>query len=97
MSFAIQFTTESEIDLDAFTARERRIIIDGIKAHLVHDADQPSRRRKQLRPNPIAPWELRIENYRVFYELKDAQTVTIIATGYKSHNELYIRGQKVEI
>jgi len=50
-----------------------------------------------LHPNPIAPWELRIDRYRVFYRLEADAIVKVIAVGVKEHNDLYIRGEKVEL
>jgi mRNA-degrading endonuclease RelE of RelBE toxin-antitoxin system len=51
-----------------FRKNKRRIISDGITLFLTHDANVETRRRKPLRPNRIAPWELRIDEYRVFYD-----------------------------
>ena len=49
---------------------------------------------KPLEPNALADWELRIGDYRVFYDIDLAETtVKIKAIGYKEHNRLYIRGQ----
>ena len=62
----------------------------------MEEADIESSRRKQLRPNELAPWELRAGKYRVFYEL-GAGEVKVVAIGYKEHNELLIRGRKVEL
>jgi mRNA-degrading endonuclease RelE of RelBE toxin-antitoxin system len=53
-------------------------------------------RRKLLEPNNLAPWELRIDDYRVFYDIED-DTVHVTAVGYKHHNDLYIRGRKVRL
>ena len=49
-----------------------------------------------MRPNPLAPWELRIGDRRVFYEVREG-SVRVLAIGHKVHNELFIRGQKVKI
>ena len=49
-----------------------------------------------MRPNPLAPWELRIGDYRVFYEIGE-DIVRVLAIGHKLHNELFIQGQRVEI
>jgi hypothetical protein len=35
--------------------------------------------------------------YRVFYQVEGAATVTIAAIGHKEHNDLLIRGKRVEI
>jgi mRNA-degrading endonuclease RelE of RelBE toxin-antitoxin system len=97
MAFQIKLTTDAEGDLAYFKAREQRIILEGIKTHLQVEADQESKRRKKLGLNPLAPWELRIDNYRVFYEVEEIRTVWIIAIGWKEHNDLYIRGDKVSL
>ena len=94
MHFEIKMTSEAEEDLNYFRAYERGVIVDGMKNHLRIDADKESKRRKRLRPNPIAPFELRIDNYRVFYDLED-RTVWVISVGWKEHNDVYIRGKKV--
>ena len=97
MKFEIRFVRSADQDLEFYTAREQRIILDAIADFLEADANVESKRRKQLRPNPVAPWELRIGDYRVFYEIRDAALVRVLAIGHKVHNELFIRGQGVEI
>jgi mRNA-degrading endonuclease RelE of RelBE toxin-antitoxin system len=97
MQFQVIFTPSAEVDLNYFQVAEKRIIIDAIKIHLKIDANIPTKRRKQLRENPIAPWELRIDKYRVFYEFETDIQVKIIAIGYKEHNDLFIRGKQVEL
>lgn len=84
-------------DLDYYQAQEQRIILGGIRTFLRADADVKSRRRKQLRQSPFAPWELRIGDYRVFYEVKPEGLVRVLAVGHKIHNDLLIRGERVEI
>ncbi len=44
-------------------------MMDGIEKQLFHVPLKETRNRKPLRPNPIAPWELRIGNLRVFYDI----------------------------
>ena len=70
--------------------------------HHQHLENQPmlaSRKRKVLRPNPIAPWELKLGDIRVFYEVMQtpAPLVTIKAIGVKENNELFIGGERVVI
>ena len=59
--------------------------------------EEPYFSRISHRDNALGPWELRIENYRVFYELADGTTVKIVAIGYKEHNDLFIRGRRVQL
>lgn len=97
MPFEVILTPSAEADLDHFKPSERRLLFDSFRRYLQHDANVEGRRRKRLRDNPLAPWELRVGNYRVFYQLGEETTVKIVAVGYKQHNELFIRGRRVQI
>lgn len=97
MPFQVILTPNADTDLDYFKRFEQRLMVGAAKRYLRNDADVESQHRKRLRPNPLAPWELRLGKYRVFYDLVDAETVKIIAIGYKEHNDLFIRGQRVEL
>jgi mRNA-degrading endonuclease RelE of RelBE toxin-antitoxin system len=97
VQFQIVLTPGAEADLAHFKAVDQRVIVGAIRAQLTTDADSESRRRKRLSANPVAPWELRVGDHRVFYEIEADATVTILAVGVKKHNELFIRGRKVEL
>ncbi len=58
-----------------------------------------ARNRKPLRPNPIAPWELRIGALRVFYEVAphEGGAVRILAIGKKTGSVLHIGGQAIKL
>src|SRR5215510_4100514 len=93
MEFTVNITPSAREDIRYLKVYEQRIIASGIRTYLTQDALVETERRKLLEPNDLAPWELRIDRYRVFYDVEDA-TVQIIAVGYKEHNDLYIRGRK---
>lgn len=97
MKFEVEFTPGAEEDLDYYAQYVQRIIVKAILVHLQFDANVPTKRRKQLRPNPLAPWELRVSEYRVFYEIQEDMKVKVVAIGHKEHNDLFIRGKKAEI
>ena len=97
MKFEVKLTRSADGDIDVYTAWEQRIIFNAISAFLEVDADVPTKRRRQLRPNPLAPWELRIGDYRVFYEIREGRIVRVLSVGHKEHNVLFIRGRRVEI
>jgi mRNA-degrading endonuclease RelE of RelBE toxin-antitoxin system len=97
MRYSVRLTASAADDLSFFAARERRIIADAMVRFLEVDAEVASHRRKQLRPNPVSPWELRAGEYRVFYEIAGEGVVRVLAIGYKVHSELHIRGHKVEL
>ena len=95
MRFRIRFTPSADRDLRHFRTYEQRIVHDGTKRYLLQDADVESKKRKQLRANELAPWELRLGDFRVFYQVEAPDQVKVIAVGVKTHNDLYIRGSKV--
>jgi mRNA-degrading endonuclease RelE of RelBE toxin-antitoxin system len=97
MKFQIKLTQSAEEDLGHFKVYEMRVIIDAIKGYLGEDADVENKRRKKLTVNPLAPWELRVGSYRIFYDIEEEYLVKIVAIGYKEHNELLIRGRRVEL
>jgi len=97
MKFAFTLVPSADQDLTYYKVREQKIILEAIRRFLGVDADVESKRRKQLRPNPMAPWELRVGDYRVFYEVRPEGLVRVLAVGHKVHNELFIRGRKAEI
>ncbi len=97
MNFEIRFVPSADEDLDYYDARRQRIILDAIARFLESDADVETRRRKRLRPGSLAPWELRVGDNRVFYEIVPQGIVRVLAVGHKAHNELFVRGRKVEL
>jgi mRNA-degrading endonuclease RelE of RelBE toxin-antitoxin system len=84
-------------DLDWCAVREQRLILEAVERYLAADADVETRRRKHLRHSPLAPWELRIGRYPVFYVVLETGLVKLLAVGHKEHNDLFIRGRKVEL
>lgn len=59
----------------------------------------PTRNRKVLRANLLAPWELRIGDLRVYYEVKDEPVAVVIvnAIGVKERDRVVIGGEEVEL
>ncbi len=97
MNFSVRLTDSAIEDLDFFRTNERRIIADGIALFLAQDANVETRRRRSLRLNRLAQWELRLGDYRVFYDFAEDDIVKIVAVGHKEHNDLYIRGRKAKL
>lgn len=97
MKYNIEVEQSANGDLNYYDKFNQTIIVKAILEYLQKDANIETRKRKQLRHNILAPWELRVGKYRVFYEITANQIVKILAIGHKEHNELYIRGRKVEI
>ena len=66
---------------------------------LTHEPTVATRHRKVLRANAVAPWELRIGDLRVYYEVKDdpERVVVVKAIGVKHRNRVLIGGEEVEL
>ena len=72
-------------------AGQARAVLDSVDAQLQHQPTVETRNRKPMRPNPIAPWELRIGDLRVYYEVDTAEAaVRILAVGVKDRNVVRI-------
>jgi len=52
-----------------------------------------------MRPNPLAPWELRVGTLRVYYDVEEEpeRRVLIRAVGVKARNQVRIGGKELEL
>ena len=96
MAYDVRFVRSAEDDLAWYRKNEQQLIYNATTRLLQNDADMEGKKRKRLRPNRLAPWELRIGKYRVFYEFTD-DAVRILAVGHKERHQLLIRGAIVEL
>jgi len=76
----------------------RRVLKDGIRKHLVEgDPLETTKNKFRLRrPSPYAEFELRLENWRVFYRVRK-KVVEIVLLGEKRGNALLIGGEEFEL
>jgi mRNA-degrading endonuclease RelE of RelBE toxin-antitoxin system len=98
--FEINFTPTAANHVRAYRKFEQQIILDAIEEQLTSEPTTETRNRKQLGENDLSDWELRVEKYRVFYDVViegDSATVQIKAVGHKEHNTLYIGGREVQL
>jgi hypothetical protein len=73
-------------------------VLEQIEVQLTYQPNVETRNRKRLRPNPLAPWELRIGEIRVFYDVNaDVASVRGIAVGQKEGNRLTIGGEEISL
>ena len=95
MRFEIEFTPEALEDVVFFKKHERRRIIEGIESQLERQPAVETRNRKRLRPNQLAEWELRIDKFRVFYDVDTREGhVRVVSVGCKRGNRLVIREEE---
>ncbi|HEX9733914.1 MAG TPA: type II toxin-antitoxin system RelE/ParE family toxin [Thermoanaerobaculia bacterium] len=96
--FKIDITRTAYGHLASFQQYDRNRIFDGIKDQLTHQPNLEARNRKELRDNPIADWELRIDPFRIFYEVdEESRVVTIVGVGIKERDKLIIDGEEIRI
>jgi mRNA-degrading endonuclease RelE of RelBE toxin-antitoxin system len=97
MPYRIEFTAEARAHVRVLAARQQAMLRDAINAQLVHEPTIATRNRKPLRENDVAPWELRVGELRVFYDVveqADHQIVVIQAVGIKRGSRLRIGGEE---
>lgn len=99
MPYRIEYSPEAEDHLRMLTARQQMAILDTVDEQLVHQPAVETRNRKPMRPNPMAPWELRAGNLRVYYEVEDTPepVVLILAVGIKKRNRVQIGGEVIRL
>ena len=81
------------------TAGQRSTVLGAIEKQLTNEPSKETRNRKPLRPNPVAPWELRVQQMRVFYEVNEGPppVVQILAVGIKTRETLRIGGEEIKL
>ena len=65
---------------------------------VLHQPTVVTRNRKPLQPNPLARFELRIAELRVYYEV-DAEwrVVELRAVGIKDRDRVFIGGEEIDL
>ena len=99
MPYRVEYSPEAEDHLRALTARQRTTVLDAVDERLPHEPTVETKKRKPMRPNPVAPWELRIGNLRVYYDVEEEpdRVVKIRAVGVKERNTVRIGNEVVEL
>ncbi len=99
MAYRIEYSPEAEDHLRALTARQQAIVLDTVDAQLMYEPTVETRNRKPMRPNPLAPWELRIGNLRVYYDVEEEPepVVYVRAVGVKQRNRVRIGKEVIDL
>lgn len=93
--FTIDLSDDALEELRQFRKRDSTIILDEIERQLTYQPNVETRNRKPLRAHPLGEWELRIDKFRVFYDIDtENETVLVKAVGVKIGNKLFIRGKE---
>ena len=98
MSYRIEYSPSAVEHLRALKARQAQVVLDSVDKQLRHQPTVETRNRKPMRPNPVAPWELRIGDLRVYYEVDAAESIVhILAVGLKQRNAVRIGKEIFEL
>lgn len=99
MPYRVEYSPEAEDHLRALTARQRTTVFDTVDEQLPHEPTVETKNRKPMRPNPVAPWELRIGNLRVYYDVEEEPdgVVKVRAVGVKQRNKVRIGNEVIEL
>jgi len=98
MLFQVRFTPRASDELRSFRKIEQKQVVEAVKTQLLHEPLSITRNRKKLRPNELAEWELRIGDFRIFYDVDEAdQIVSVRAVGYKTGSRLMINGKEFDL
>jgi mRNA-degrading endonuclease RelE of RelBE toxin-antitoxin system len=93
----VAYSPEAEDHLWGLTARQRRVVVDSISQQLRHQPNVETRNRRRMRPSPLAPWELRVGDFRVYYDIEQKERVVHIrAVGVKDRNLVRIGNEVIE-
>ncbi len=98
MGIEIRWSPDARDHLRRLSAHLHALVLDEVERHLTQRPDEPTQKQKQLAENPLATWELRLGDIRVFYDVnREENTVDIVAVGVKEHNRLRIASEEVEL
>jgi mRNA-degrading endonuclease RelE of RelBE toxin-antitoxin system len=93
--YEIEMAPEAQQDFNSFRKVEQTRIRAAIEAQLRHQPNVATRNRKRMRPHYLTEWELRIGDFRVFYDVQpQVLLVRVAAIGQKKGNRLFFRGQE---
>ncbi len=99
MKYRIEYSPDTEDHFRVLTTRQQVTVLDTVEKQLQYQPDVETRNRRPMRPNPIAPWELRIGNLRVYYDIEDdpEYAVYIRAIGIKERSSVRIGKEVIKL
>ncbi|HVR71278.1 MAG TPA: type II toxin-antitoxin system RelE/ParE family toxin [Vicinamibacteria bacterium] len=98
MACRIDFSPEADDHIAALSAFERARLLDEIAIQLIEQPSVETRRRKRMRPNPVAQYRLRVGNLRVYYDVDEAEgRVLVKAVGVKVRDKVYVGRKEIDL
>ena len=94
MGYEIEFADDVHGHLRDLNAAQRKTVLEEIEKQLTHEANVRTKNRKPMEPNPLASWELRAGDLRVYYDVQsEPPVVFVLAIGVKVRNEVRVGGK----
>jgi mRNA-degrading endonuclease RelE of RelBE toxin-antitoxin system len=79
MPYRIEFVNAAKADLRALRKTDQVKVLDKIEAHLIHQPTLQSKSRiKSLRPGTFPPFRLRVDKFRVYYDVNESEQLVIV-------------------
>jgi len=99
LPYRIDYSPDAEDHMHVLTARQKAIILDAVDDQLIYQPMGETKNRKPMRPNPMAPWELRVGDLRVYYDVEEdlEPVVYIRAVGVKEGNRVRIGNEVIDL
>ena len=99
MPYEIEYSPDAEDHFRKLKAGQRATVLDKVDDQLTYQPDVETQNRKPMRPNPVAPWELRIGDLRVYYDFSQEpkKIVYVRAIGIKERNIVRIGGEEIQL
>jgi len=103
VAYEVRYVPTALQHLRQLSARDRATVLDTVDQQLRHEPEVATRHRKPMRPNPLAAWELRIGDLRVFYDVhpttseREDAVVVVLAVGRKMGDRLWVGDEEEEL
>lgn len=98
LMYEIEYTPQAIEDLQFFRKNDQKQILDNIEIQLQYEPTVETRNRKQMRPNDLAAWELRIGKFRILYNVDEVVLIVEVQRiGEKQGNAFLFRGQQEDV
>jgi mRNA-degrading endonuclease RelE of RelBE toxin-antitoxin system len=99
LAYRIEYSPDAYEHLRMLSARHQATVLDQVDRQLAHQPTAETKNRKPMRPNPLAPWELRLGNLRIYYDVEEEseKVIYVRAVGLKERNRVRIGNEVIEI
>jgi len=98
LAYLIKYSPVIKEHLKELPVGSQRLVLEAIEQQLLHQPTMETRNRKKMRPNHLAPWELRVGTFRVYYDVEEPTAIVHIrAIGIKQRNRVRIGQEDFEL